>query len=369
MSLAFASHGKINVSVSEKELPCGALIKDGTPYVSFKNFFESELTLNADITWDAKSKEAAAHSTFWPTIKAKANENYIICGENIISCPAKCIMHNFELYIPLSCAAHCLELDVYHNQITNTYELELNSRAGTANDGILSDASLNQSDKQKCDKDQKADTNSHDGQNINTNNTNTDAKNEATQNGDSDNEKKQVTSDTRENEKYPPKQTTNAVKEKKTPNTSSKNEESNKQQTSNKTSQKSNKNNKSDPDINNEDFYWLSRIIEAEAGSEPYNGKLAVGNLIMNRVKSPEFPSTVHDVIFDTKYGVQFTPTANKTIYNTPGEESCKAAEQILNGYSLNDDILYFVNHNISTSQWFYTRKFEFRIGNHWFYS
>ncbi|MBR6259800.1 MAG: cell wall hydrolase, partial [Oscillospiraceae bacterium] len=67
-----------------------------------------------------------------------------------------------------------------------------------------------------------------------------------------------------------------------------------------------------------DDVYWLSRIINAEAGNEPFLGKIAVGNVIMNRVFSSEFPDTVYDVIFDRKCGVQFTPTVNGSIYMTP---------------------------------------------------
>lgn len=131
----------------------------------------------------------------------------------------------------------------------------------------------------------------------------------------------------------------------------------------------SNKNTKNDRTINSDDFYWLSRIIHAEAANEPYEGKLAVGSVIVNRVKSSEFPSNIKDVIFDKKYGVQFTPTINGAIYNTPSDDSFKAAKEILEGKILNHDIMYFVNHNISTLNWFYTLKFEFRIGDHWFYS
>ena len=66
---------------------------------------------------------------------------------------------------------------------------------------------------------------------------------------------------------------------------------------------------------------WLSRILYAEANTEPLAGKIAVGNVIMNRVKSPEFPDTIYSVIFDRKYGVQFTPVANGSVYNNANEE------------------------------------------------
>ena len=60
-----------------------------------------------------------------------------------------------------------------------------------------------------------------------------------------------------------------------------------------------------------DELYWLSKLIYAESGAEPFLGKLAVGTVVMNRVDSDEFPSNIVDVIFDKENGVQFTPTAN----------------------------------------------------------
>ncbi|MBQ7337044.1 MAG: cell wall hydrolase [Clostridia bacterium] len=118
-----------------------------------------------------------------------------------------------------------------------------------------------------------------------------------------------------------------------------------------------------------DELYWLARIIQAEAGSEPLTGKIAVGNVVLNRVASPEFPSTVYGVIFDREYGVQFTPTINGTIYNEPSVESVVAARLCLEGYTLSNDILYFFNPSIAHSFWIsQNRPYAFRIGNHVFY-
>ena len=119
---------------------------------------------------------------------------------------------------------------------------------------------------------------------------------------------------------------------------------------------------------NENDLYWLARIIHSEADGQPFDGKIAVGNVVMNRVRSKDYPDNIHDVIFDTKYGVQFAPANNDTIYDDPDEESIEAAKKVLDGYTLSDKILYFVNHNLSSSQWFYTRTFVFKIGDHTFY-
>ena len=115
--------------------------------------------------------------------------------------------------------------------------------------------------------------------------------------------------------------------------------------------------------------YWLSKIITAEAADEPMLGKIAVGNVILNRVRSKEFPNTIYGVIFDKNYGIQFTPVANGTIYNTPTEQSIIAAKICLEGYSINNDILYFVNPTKSPNSWVSKNEVFYRqIGNHAFY-
>jgi len=121
---------------------------------------------------------------------------------------------------------------------------------------------------------------------------------------------------------------------------------------------------------NTDDLYWLSRIISAESKGEPLSGKIAVGNVIMNRVESSEFPDDIKSVIFDTKNGVQFTPVKNQSLYETPTEESIIAAKICLEGYSVSEAILYFLNEAISTQKWIQNnRTYEFKIENHTFYS
>lgn len=119
-----------------------------------------------------------------------------------------------------------------------------------------------------------------------------------------------------------------------------------------------------------EDLYWLSRIVEAEAVGEPYSGKLAVANVIINRKKSSEFPSTIKSVIFDNKYGIQFTPVADGNIYNTPTQESINAAIAALNGTNNIGSSLYFLNPAKSSNFWIMNnRTFITKINNHYFYA
>ncbi len=117
-------------------------------------------------------------------------------------------------------------------------------------------------------------------------------------------------------------------------------------------------------------LYWLSSIIHAESGGESYEGKLAVGNVILNRVEDEAFPDSIYGVIFDRKYGVQFTPVANGTIYNTPSEESIRAAKECLTGRRVVGDCLYFFNPKTATNaSWIVQNRDYYRtIGNHDFY-
>lgn len=114
---------------------------------------------------------------------------------------------------------------------------------------------------------------------------------------------------------------------------------------------------------------WLSRIIYAEANTEPLLGKIAVGNVIMNRVNSSEFPNTIYSVIFDRKYGVQFTPVANGSIYNNANKECERAAKMVLEGYTVDESALYFMNAAAASNLWVKNnREYCFSIGKHSFY-
>ena len=119
------------------------------------------------------------------------------------------------------------------------------------------------------------------------------------------------------------------------------------------------------------DLYWLSKIISAESAGEDIRGKIAVGNVVLNRVRHAEYPNSIYEVIFDNKNGVQFTPVANGTIDNPPTEESVMAAKICLEDYKLSDkEILFFLNPQISTSTWVPdNRDYVMTIGRHDFYA
>ena len=85
----------------------------------------------------------------------------------------------------------------------------------------------------------------------------------------------------------------------------------------------------------------LERLVECEAGAEPFEGKIAVANVIQNRIKSKEFPNTIHDIIYQ---GIQFEPVVTGMIHNrTASADSKRAVKEALKGARVVDsNILNF---------------------------
>lgn len=119
---------------------------------------------------------------------------------------------------------------------------------------------------------------------------------------------------------------------------------------------------------NQKDLYWLSRIINAESRGESFYGKLAVGTVVMNRVASSRFHNTIYGVVFAPG---QFTPAGSGMINMAPTEESVLAAKVVLDGYRVNENILFF--HAINGSDPYYVNfedtDTEITIGNHYFHT
>lgn len=119
-----------------------------------------------------------------------------------------------------------------------------------------------------------------------------------------------------------------------------------------------------------DEVYWLSRIIEAESGGEPFDGKIAVGETVLNRVKSSDFPDTIYGVIFDDEWGVQYQPVSNGAIYNTPSADSVLAAKLCLDGAEITGGALFFLNPEKATNLWIVeNREYIMSIGGHDFYA
>lgn len=119
-----------------------------------------------------------------------------------------------------------------------------------------------------------------------------------------------------------------------------------------------------------DEVLWLARIISAESRGEPLIGQLAVGSVILNRVRSGDYPNTIWGVIFDRRYGVQFSPVANGTVYNNPTSTCILAAKICLEGFRASEDALFFLAPSVATSSWIENnRTYLFSIGRHDFYA
>ena len=113
-----------------------------------------------------------------------------------------------------------------------------------------------------------------------------------------------------------------------------------------------------------DELYWLAHIINAEARGESLEGKIAVGNVVMARVKSSYYPNSVYGVVFD---GYQFSPAFDGSIYYTPSAESWLAAELVLDGAKVIPDCLFFAASYLNC--WAtYNRAYCTTIGGHTFY-
>ena len=123
-----------------------------------------------------------------------------------------------------------------------------------------------------------------------------------------------------------------------------------------------------------EDREALLRIVEAEAGSEDEDGRLLVANVVLNRVNSEAFPSTVKDVVFQKSKGVaQFSPVSSGRYYKVKISEKTEAAvERALAGEDISEGALYFASRKRADSgkmRWFDTKlTFLFEHGGHEFF-
>ncbi|OPX86803.1 MAG: Spore cortex-lytic enzyme precursor [Pelotomaculum sp. PtaB.Bin104] len=112
------------------------------------------------------------------------------------------------------------------------------------------------------------------------------------------------------------------------------------------------------------DVVLLAQVIEAEASGESYSGKVAVGAVVVNRTKSPDFPKTIPGVIYERD---AFESVSNGHYLQPVTNEALQAATEAVSGADPAGGALYFWNPTKSSSEWVYTRQITGRIGNHVF--
>ncbi|MGB4141266.1 MAG: cell wall hydrolase [Limnochordia bacterium] len=116
--------------------------------------------------------------------------------------------------------------------------------------------------------------------------------------------------------------------------------------------------------LTDQEVQWIAQMIHAEARGEPYLGQVAVGAVIINRVKSPKFPNTVKDVLFQDG---AFQPIRNGTFYQAASEQAYRAALEALNGHDPTNGALFFFNPSISKDRFMHSRTPAITIGQHRF--
>lgn len=110
------------------------------------------------------------------------------------------------------------------------------------------------------------------------------------------------------------------------------------------------------------DLDLLARLIRAEAESQPYNAKVAVGAVVVNRVQSSEWPNTIRDVIYHKSGGYyQFTPVVNGTINKAATDIDRKAAYDALHGVDPTNGAMFYFDDS-STNQWLWSKTLAARI-------
>ena len=112
------------------------------------------------------------------------------------------------------------------------------------------------------------------------------------------------------------------------------------------------------------DVYLLARTIYAEGRGEPYTGQVAIGAVVMNRIRSAQFPNTVAGVVYQKH---AFTAVSDGQINLTPNDTAMKAARDAINGWDPTGGALYYYNPAVATSAWIFDRQTVTVIGKHVF--
>lgn len=108
----------------------------------------------------------------------------------------------------------------------------------------------------------------------------------------------------------------------------------------------------------------LARLISAEARGEPYSGQVAVGAVVLNRIRHPSFPNTLSGVIYQSG---AFTCITDGQFNEPVAESAYRAARDALNGVDPSGGAIYYFNPSTATSAWIWSRPLITVIGKHRF--
>ncbi len=114
--------------------------------------------------------------------------------------------------------------------------------------------------------------------------------------------------------------------------------------------------------FNDSEVRLLARVIHGEARGEPYTGKVAVGAVVLNRVRHASFPNTISGVVYQAG---AFDCVADGQINLEPDSESLRAARDAMNGWDPTGGCIYYYNPVTATSDWIWSREIRLAIGKH----
>ena len=114
----------------------------------------------------------------------------------------------------------------------------------------------------------------------------------------------------------------------------------------------------------NSDVYLLAKCVYAEARGEPYTGQVAVASVVLNRVKSSQFPNTIAGVIYQPW---AFTAVNDGQINLEPNQTAINAARDAINGWDPTYGCVFYFNPKTATSKWIWSRPQVIKIGQHIF--
>ncbi len=115
---------------------------------------------------------------------------------------------------------------------------------------------------------------------------------------------------------------------------------------------------------NNNDINLLARVISAEARGEVYEGQVAVGAVILNRIEHPSFPDTIAGVVYQKG---AFTCMTDGQINEPVADSAYRAARDAINGLDPSGGAIYYFNPQTATSKWIWSRPQIKTIGKHIF--
>lgn len=120
--------------------------------------------------------------------------------------------------------------------------------------------------------------------------------------------------------------------------------------------------------LTQDDIYLMSQIVYAESKGEPFEGKVAVASVILNRVLSPNFPNTVEEVVFQRN---AFSCVIDNEINVSPSQECFDAVYEAISGHDPTREALFFYNPETATCAWMqHVDKTNVTpIGHHVFFS